>query len=191
MELSLRPDGAYADVRDQASKAVEIATRMAGVIHCFLNRDGDIDESTMRDAISLMRWHLEEYRRLFGEPNQYSHAFEDAMKLQDFLVKEINAHGWFGVSSFQRSRLRTFGPNQSRDPKRFDAAVDYLVKQGAMDEVCVKGGARINLVREYFAPLVNEFSMAQHKPQISSLSSGLGFQQPGQLGPFTGYRPPF
>lgn len=189
MELSLRSDGAYADVRDQASKAVEIATRMAGVIHCFLQRDGDIDESTMRDAISLMRWHLEEYKRLFGEPNQYSHAFEDAMKLQEFLVDQINAQGWFRVSSFPRSQLRTYGPNRSRLPKRFDAAVDYLVRQGALTEERVKGGARIQLVREYFRPLVHSFSMAQYEPPVSSLPNGLGFQQPGQLGQRIGYWP--
>lgn len=189
MELSLRPDGAYADVRDQASKAVEIATRMAGVMHCFFQLDGDIDERTMHDAIALMRWHLEEYKRLFGEPNQYSHAFEDAMKLQEFLVDQINAQGWFRVSSFPRSQLRTYGPNRSRLPKRFDAAVDYLVRQGALTEERVKGGARIQLVREYFRPLVHSFSMAQYEPPVSSLPNGLGFQQPGQLGQRIGYWP--
>lgn len=188
MELSLRSEGAYADVRDQASKAVEIASRLAGVIHCFLNRDGDIDENTMRDAISLMRWHLEEYQRLFGEPNQYSHAFEDAMKLQNFLVEQINVQGWFRMSSFPRSQLRTYGPNASRLPKRFDAAIDYLVRQGALTEERVKGGARIRLVRDYFRPLVHPFSMAQHEPQISSLPNGIGFRLPGQLGLLTGFR---
>jgi hypothetical protein len=191
MELSLRPDGAYADVRDQASKAVEIATRMAGVMHCFFQLDGDIDEGTMHDAISLMRWHLEEYRRLFGEPNQYSHAFEDAMRLQNFLVEQINAHGWFRMSSFPRSQLRTYGPNASRLPKRFDAAIDYLVRQGALTEERVKGGARIQLVREYFRPLVHPYSMAQNEPQVLSVSNGLGFQQPGHLGLLTGFRPSF
>ena len=191
MELSLRPEGAYADVRDQASKAVEHASRLAAVIHCFLDREGDIDESTMRDAIALMRWHLEEYKRLFGEANQYSHAYEDAMKLQEHLVKAINARGWFWVSSIPRSRLRTYGPNPSREPKRFDAAIDYLVRQGALNEVRVKGGARIQLEREYFRPLVHEFSMAKNAPQFPSVSNGLGLQRPAQLGLPTGYRPSF
>lgn len=192
MELSLRPEGAYADVRDQASKAVELASRLAGVIHCFLNREGDIDESTMRDAIALMRWHLEEYKRLFGEANQYSHAYEDAMKLQEHLVKAINANGWFHSCNFPRSELRTYGPYAARSPKRFDAAIDYLVQQRALKEVRVKGGARIHLEREYFRPLVHEFSMAKNAPQFPSVSNGLGLQRPAQLGLPTGYhRPPF
>jgi len=65
IEMLIRPDGAWFEIRDFASKALEHAGRVSGLLHKFCNQEGQISADTFTRAWTLVHWHAEEFKSLF------------------------------------------------------------------------------------------------------------------------------
>lgn len=87
VETGLKPQGIWSDIKDFASKAAENVARLAALFHTFNGRDGGILQDTVEQAIAIIRWHLEETRRLLA-PFPNDTGYTDAEKLMRWLLSK-------------------------------------------------------------------------------------------------------
>lgn len=77
-------DGLYSDIRDFASKAAENIARLAALFHIFEHGDGDICEDCVIKAKNIVKWYLNEEKRLFGDMSKFDIKIK---KFDDWLKK--------------------------------------------------------------------------------------------------------
>lgn len=129
VEGALAQGGFYSDISDFASKVAEHVARMAAIFHSIENKPGIfIDRETTLSAIAVCTWYLNEFKRLFGAPQQLSADFECARLLEIWLQEQCFKNG--GVDRFRFTFVRTFGPNRLRDKKILDRAIETLSREG-------------------------------------------------------------
>lgn len=126
IEPQLQPGGQFASVRDFASKVLEITSRVAAIFHHFTSQEGGtISRDTLQRAIDVVNWHLLEFIRLFGEPNQEPQDLRDVRLLGTYLY----SHYWrYCHTSALRNDVRKCGP--IRHQGRFEAALQRLCWAG-------------------------------------------------------------
>nr|WP_245183413.1 DUF3987 domain-containing protein [Legionella israelensis] len=81
-ETGVSENGQWSEIKDFASKAPENAARLAALFHLYSGEQGDISAIHMEQAIEVIRWHLQESRRLF------THYVPDAENANTILLKE-------------------------------------------------------------------------------------------------------
>ena len=87
IESGLKPQGMWSDIKDFASKAAENVARLAALFHVFVGRSGEISPDSIEQAITIIRWHLEETRRLLA-PFPNDTGYTDAEKLMRWLLSK-------------------------------------------------------------------------------------------------------
>jgi hypothetical protein len=131
-EELIQPLGALHEVKDFAAKACENTARVAGILHYFSGQVGGITVDTLERAIALVRWHMDEYERLFVAENQVPQALEDAERLRKYFYRKQqerlqNNKDPRNVQedpySIDRKEARHCGPVRKN---RFVAAMDVL-----------------------------------------------------------------
>lgn len=123
VEVAMRPDGDYANVKAWASKTPEQALRIAGVL--MLLADGaaeTIDAATMERACELALWHLNEAVRLAG-----TSAAPPQIRDAEALLAWCHETGRALLCSWEALRL---GPNRIREREAFHRAVAELERAG-------------------------------------------------------------
>ncbi|MEJ0003520.1 MAG: YfjI family protein [Pararobbsia sp.] len=120
METMLQPSGYMHDIKDFASKALEIAARVAALLHVFSKQEGRISVDTLNRAITIVEWHLHEFKRIFSPPTiPQEHA--DAQVLEHYLFVNY----WCRNFTFaQKNLVLRNGP--IRPASRLDAALACL-----------------------------------------------------------------
>ncbi len=107
----------WSTIKDFASKAAENTARLAALLHLFSGKQGQINHEEMQQAIEVIRWHLNETRRIFySRPRSSQHA--DAVKLLDWIIDK----------SFLTTTprfLQQYSP--IREKQRRDKAVQMLI----------------------------------------------------------------
>ena len=94
IEAQLAAGGALGDVRESANKIADNAARVAAVFefhvrHCVSD---PIGAENMEAAIRIVRWHLHEARRFFGEvsvPEEHS----SAVRMDEWIERELRSCG--------------------------------------------------------------------------------------------------
>ncbi len=92
VEADCGPGRFLSDVTDSASKAADNAVRLAGLFHYYEGLEGPISSDTIGRATSICSWHLEEFKRIFGEVPEMPLELQDSMALEKCL--------WTFVCSF-------------------------------------------------------------------------------------------
>ena len=120
VEIELRDGGECVDVRDVASKSLDNAARIAGLLHVLeYGAVGAINVASATSGVRLALWHLSEARRVL-KTLAPSPAVVDAEKLEAFLV------GWQADGNRMGTKeAAQYGPARG---KRFDPALALLVK---------------------------------------------------------------
>lgn len=127
-EARVAPGGDLFSVRDFVSKSMEIASRVAAILHYFSGQAGSaISLETLNRAMDLVGWHFDEFIRLFGEQAQVPQYVSDASSLGSYLWRQYVRHGHMSVL---RNEVRKRGP--LRDHSRFEAALHHLCCQRAI-----------------------------------------------------------
>ena len=128
VEAQLASGGYLSDIPDFASKIPENVVRIAGVFHAIEGKPGTlIDRETILSAIAVGVWYLDEFKRLFGAPQQLSEEFEGARLLETWLRERwVQYPGQYAI---RVSHIRTFGPNRLRNKKALDKALDQLCRE--------------------------------------------------------------
>ena len=127
-EAQVAPGGDLFSVRDFVSKSMELASRVAAILHYFSGQAGTaISLETLNRALDLVGWHFDEFIRLFGEQAQVPQFVTDASSILSHLSKHYVRHG---LRNALRNDVRKRGP--VREQGRFEAALQHLCYQGAI-----------------------------------------------------------
>ena len=137
VEQKLSADCDFYEIRDAAAKAGDNAARIAAVFHLLANRTevDDIDEHTMRSAITLMYWYLDEFNRALKDASPPEVL--DAEILLSWLLKQ---------DDFRHTprQIQQLGPRATRQKTRRDAALKVLETHAYVR--IVKWGSQIKQV---------------------------------------------
>lgn len=114
----------YEPITGTASKSAEQAARLAGVLTVFSDITAShIDADTMRNAISLAHYYLDEALRLVEVA-----VASTELKTADYLLKWISQN--YGIEPFLFSEVLQNGPNSVRDSKRLKSLFAILTEYG-------------------------------------------------------------
>lgn len=125
IEKGNRPSGRFYGIKDFASKALELAGRVAAILHYFNRLEGEISRETLQRALTIVNWHLDEFNRLFGDTSCTPQLEQDVQDLGEYLLKRY----WLrGQAQAYWNEVRTHC--KLRDQLRFEAALRQLELQG-------------------------------------------------------------
>ncbi|WP_312226473.1 YfjI family protein, partial [Stutzerimonas nitrititolerans] len=128
IELQIGKGGTYEDIRDFASKSVEIASRVAGILHHFEGLEGDVVErATLERALSVVAFYFREFQEKFGSHNNLPEDEKDAWALKSYLRSRYWERNY---NQAPRNDLRKNGP--IRHQGRFCAALLLLEADGVI-----------------------------------------------------------
>lgn len=152
-EDMLQPWGFMHDIKDFASKALEIAARIAALLHVFSKQEGPISAESLTRSVDIINWHLCEFRRIFSSVT-IPQELRDVEALERYLFKEHWRHNFNFV---RKNYVLRNGP--IRRVSRLDAALERLVDMNAVwlstgpKKVCL-----INFDNQYFRSLSNTWA---------------------------------
>lgn len=147
-ETMLQPCGYMHDIKDFASKALEIAARIAAILHVFSRQEGTITVDTLNRAIAIVEWHLHEFKRIFS-PAAIPQEQRDAQVLEHYLFVNYWRRGF---TFAQKNLVLRNGP--VRPASRLDAALACLITQQRVRiGVGQKRERYINLNPQYFSAI--------------------------------------
>lgn len=109
------------DVKDFASKSLEVTGRLAALLHFFNQESGDITVKTLRIAFTIITWHINEFKRHFGRHAGVSQLHKDAKTLESYLQGLYQSNGGQPVP---RNDVLRNGP--IRPASSFNEVLDYL-----------------------------------------------------------------
>ena len=131
VETGLRESGSLFDVREAGSKIVNNATRIAALLHVYVNRGVALTEigiQEVRFARDLATCYLRAYQRIFGEKSLFELAEEYGMLLERWLSDNFVAD-----SEIPFTRLLQYGPNSIRPKEKMELAVMALAHKRRLD----------------------------------------------------------
>jgi putative DNA primase/helicase len=121
VEAELYVAGELYDVRDVASKSADNVARLAALLHVFENGAGEeITVEAVESASKIVRWHLYEAKRFFGEIT-LPVEFADAVRLDEWLISYCRRER---VGFVKKNAVLQFGP--LRKSRTLDAAIREL-----------------------------------------------------------------
>lgn len=125
VEMDIRPGGYLSEINDFASKVGEIVARIAAVFHFFDNQDGCISTDTVRRAIEVVCYHIDEFKNIFDPSMQVPQGLLDARKLHSYLHR----HFWVNqINSIPKNHVLREGPVRVKN--RFDPALGIMQARG-------------------------------------------------------------
>lgn len=144
VETQLGQCGVLADIPAFASKAPEIAARLAGLFEYFSNGSHCIQTSTISAACNLVWWHLIEAKQEFGAPCPAQVAQMDAANLLDWLHQRaaFNPH----MKGFTKSYLLRYGLTPLRKIERLEPAL-YALQQAGHVAIGTTGRTQVIYLR--------------------------------------------
>ncbi|CAJ6978870.1 Uncharacterised protein [Burkholderia pseudomallei] len=126
-ESWLRPDGYLHDIKDFGSKTLEIVGRVSALLHWFSGQEGKISVDTLNRALTLVEWHVHEFKRIFSPECTVPQAAIDAQLVEQYLQSRY----WFnGLPAAPKNEVLRNGPVRPRH--RLDAALNYLWGMGRL-----------------------------------------------------------
>jgi hypothetical protein len=126
LEETLRqPAGQFSDISDFASKGMEIAGRIAALMHHFTGQEGKISVDTLERALHIFGWHLGEFKRVFSPHGRVPQEVLDTQTLWEYLQSRFFNFGHLVVP---KNIVLKNGP--LRPVRRMQVALDILVSQG-------------------------------------------------------------
>lgn len=121
-EVQLQPHGNLQEISDFASKACEIAVRIAAILHHYSEQTGKISRDSLDRAAAIVGFHIDEFKRVMSEPSAYESANDDAQKLWNYL---FGKHFAYQNLSVPKNILLQYGP--IRNKAQLQCAIDVLV----------------------------------------------------------------
>jgi hypothetical protein len=147
IEIDLGPSGPLHDISDFAAKFLEIVSRIAAVMHYFCGSGELIDNTTLRGAVHIGYWHLNQYRQLFGQSRPQDEA-DAELYISHFMTHYLSR----GRQYVERKTLSHSGPLAARSKYRRDAALAILLEQGylyqAFEDPNRRKGERLYIVQD-------------------------------------------
>lgn len=129
IELEIAPSRYFSEIKDAASKIAENTARIAAIFHIYEGYLGDISIDTLRRAIAICSWHLNEFKRLFGAYPQSAQIEQDALDIEQ-CIRNFHLEKAF-LQRCPKNRIAQYAPKPLRtDNVRREAAFNFLVQRG-------------------------------------------------------------
>lgn len=136
---SLRQPGGYLQPFPAlAAKIPENIAKLAAIFHTFDKLEGDISQSTLRNAMNIYGWYVDEHIRIFSPQPAPPQEYEDALKLMVWFANYVRTHSEYFLP---RKYLLTSGPRATRSAVRLRAALLFLWQRGILWEHVKEEGA--------------------------------------------------
>lgn len=129
-EGMLRPGQYLSDINDFASKAMEMLGRLAAVFHYFNGEEGKISVDTLERAFTFVRWHVDEFKRLFSGELVPPEDLVDAQKVEEYLRFRASLLLHNGEKFIKKNLLLHHHVVPSA--RRLNAALDVLISRQAI-----------------------------------------------------------
>ena len=143
VEINLRTGREYSEAKDVAAKAADNLARLALLFRMFNGDEGAITLDSVERAGRVVRWHLRESLRFFGElalPEELA----DAARLDSWLVQYCRSNGL--DSTPRREVQQLVVPVRLRKGKTLENALEVLTEAGRvrLEEIGRKKVIRVN-----------------------------------------------
>ena len=126
-ELQLGLKGKYATIRDVTSKIADNAARVAALFAVLKGFPiNEVDSDSMKRATAIVRWHLDEALRYFGEDQALFELMSEARKLEEWLIKHKNTKSRIPIA---KTLIMQLGPNSLRTARDLDKVVKFLIER--------------------------------------------------------------
>lgn len=118
VEKEISTTGKWRSIQDFVSKSAENVARLSALFHLFLGKEGKIDTETTEQAIAIVKWHLEETKRMIDNSFDINHV-NDAKKLLH----------WFKSKNLNEVTPRYFQQHSAiREKYRLNKAIEILIE---------------------------------------------------------------
>lgn len=124
IEANIRPTGTLTNIPDFASKAGEITARIAAILHHFGKQEGKMSRDTLKRAMDLMDFYINEFLRLFSPQHEVPQVQNDAQALENYLLRTCWLRGYE-----MTARNDVFRNGPIREKTRYEAALHLLHSQ--------------------------------------------------------------
>jgi hypothetical protein len=169
VESSLGPGGYFSDVKDAASKHSEKVARVATLFHCLVSDTPVIEVESVRSAIAVCRWYLEEFKRVFGEKPQPPQEIQDTHALGKWLYDRCVQYN--GPMAIPRNHILQYGPTALRNKGRCQIALEILAGRGEIEVRQIKKTAWV-LLNPHVFPVAPTPTGWKHWPVPPGLFPG-------------------
>ncbi len=143
------------DIKDAASKMLENVARVAALLHVFSHQEGPISVESFERAMTIVNWHIDEFKRLFSSQAVVPQHVADAQAVEDYLY----SHYWCASQQVvPKNEVLRNGP--VRPSSRFEAALNQLLVNYRV--YVTHGPKRTRLINLHAA----HFAARSHTPQL-------------------------
>ncbi|WP_081007710.1 DUF3987 domain-containing protein [Comamonas testosteroni] len=142
VDFALSSHGEWEKIRAFMRRSGELVIRVAAVLQYFTDPANKIQPWTVQSAMEIVRWHLHEAKRIFGEE-----PFEVKMQKDvDLLFKYIlGRYQRTGDKYLAKGELLRYGPKSLRKSDILDIAMQHLgymgklqiLKYGRKEVICI------------------------------------------------------
>ncbi len=122
VESMLAPNNYLHDIKDFASKMMEIISRVSAILHVVSRQSGDISVDTFERAKAIVEWHMHEFKRIFATP-EIPQEVRDAQAIEKYLLDHCWSNGHLQI---QKNYVLKTGP--IRPVGRLDHALACLMR---------------------------------------------------------------
>ena len=128
---AMAPERAYGDIAAAAAKAVNNTLRLAALFSQLRNDTDGIIALNVRQAISVMKWYLEEYKRLFGQGAILTETHLDLQRMRAYLQKVCRIKN---TRMLSKAFVLNDAPLTLRLKESVEAILDRLAASGEIVE---------------------------------------------------------
>lgn len=137
IEKELAEGGRFMFMRGAATKAPENCVRLAAVMHEFENSSDEVDTETVRGAIKIVAWHLNQYRLRFAPLTQMEldvHDLEECITKHYHRWEKVKVEGKGEVKDqVKGSELARYAPHRLRHLDKLYPVVQELAIQDKVE----------------------------------------------------------
>lgn len=151
----IKPGAVFSEMKDVASKAVEMMCRVAALLHIFSGQTGKIAQSTLESAANIVDWYMEEFRRIFTPGLLIPVEQQYANLLYDFLARKLAEEG---ITQYEKNYFNSYAPLPIRKAAKIKAALGILEQCGAVYSWVDRKTSMVSLNLAHFG-LVSTFRM--------------------------------
>ncbi|CAB3952693.1 DUF3987 domain-containing protein [Achromobacter ruhlandii] len=153
VDFVLNHHGEWEEIRAFMRRSGELVMRIAAVLQYFTEPGDKIQPWAVQSSIEMVRWHLHEAKRIFGEESLELRIKKDV----DLLFKyTIGRYQRTGSKYIEKGELLRYGPKSLRKSDVLDIAIRNLFVMGKL-QISKYGRKEIVVINDNYAQGVGEF----------------------------------
>lgn len=154
VDFVLNHHGEWEEIRAFMRRSGELVMRIAAVLQYFTEPGDKIQPWAVQSSIEMVRWHLHEAKRIFGEEPLEIKIKKDVDLLFKYILERYQRTG---SKYLAKGELLRYGPKSLRKSEVLDIAIQYLFRMGKL-QILKYGRREIIYMNDNYAGGVWEYS---------------------------------